>query len=205
MFRFIVLALTISYVCAGGYGGDFGGLRGGDFGGLRGGYSGGLALGNGYGAARAVHQTGPITAAIQSTRSYEVVPVALVQEAPIPQTIDVGANFQPVNMIFRTASSPLNLEQVHTPFAPQFHSSKSEDEASVVTHENYKPIIQEYREVIQPYRKIEQRVQPVIENVHTVVSKGEEFRAPLALAAPYSAPLLKAAPALPLFAKPNYK
>jgi len=201
MFRFVVLAVTLGCACAGDYGGDFGGLR-------AGGYSAGLALNAGYGA-RAVHH-GPITAAIQSTRSYEVYPVALNYEAPVPQTIEVQPNFQPVNMIFRTASSPLNVEQVHTPFAPQHQSTRSEDQPSVLTHETYKPVIQEYREVIQPYRKIEQRVQPVIEHVNTLLAKGEEYRAPAPLALPapaYSAPapLPLAAPVLPLVAKSSYR
>jgi len=203
MLRFVVLvALTITSVYASGYGavgglglsGGFGyggglGLRGGlGYGGGLGlsgglGYGGGLGLATGF--AGGYHgYAGIIPAAIQSTRSYEVVPVPLHYEAPIPQTIDIPPNVQPINMIFRTASSPLNVQQIHTPAAPQFESTRSEDEASILTHESYKPVIQKYLEVIQPFRQIEQRVQPVIENVHTVVAKGEEYHAPLALAAP---------------------
>ena len=104
-----------------------------------------------------------------------MVPVPVSYEAPIPQTIDIPPNFQPVNMIFRTASSPLNVQQLHTPAAPQYESTRSEDAPSVLTHESYKPVIQEYREVIQPFRKIEQRIEPVVEHVHTVVAKGENY------------------------------
>jgi hypothetical protein len=214
-----VLALTVSYAYAvpavglglgGGYGGGLalgGGYGGGlalskGFGGglaLDGGYGGGLALAGGYGAKGLV-QHGPAIhpAAIHSTRSYEVVPVALNYEAPIPQTIDVGPNIQPVEIIFRTQSSPLGLQQIHTPAAPEYESTKSEDQPSVLTHESYRPVIQNYREVIQPHRNIEQRVQPVIENVHTVVAKGEEYRA-----APVLAAKVLDAP-LPLLAKGGY-
>ena len=150
----------------------------------------GLGLGAGYGAPLALaggyarQAIGPVTAAVHSTRSYEVVPVPVSYEAAIPQTIDIPLNVQPINMIFRTQSSPLNVQQIHTPAAPTYQSSRSEDAPSVLTHESYKPVIQEYREVIQPFRKIEQRIEPVIEHVHTVVAKGEQYAAPVALAAP---------------------
>jgi len=185
MFRLTALLLTIGYVCAGGYGG-YGGSA---LLGVRSGF--GFGLGGGYGGVRSFNNYGPITAAVHSTRSYEVVPVPVHYEAPIAQTIEIPANIQPINMIFRTQSSPLNLQQIHTPSAPTYQSSRSEDAPSVLTHENYKPVIQEYREVIQPFRRIEQRIQPVIENVHTVVARGENY-APEPLAAP-----------LPLLARNN--
>lgn len=221
MFRFLLLIATITLASASGYGHGFAGgfgFKSAGFGhgyghGLGHGYGGfglggfgyghGLAFAHGYGP-RAVY-AGPINAAIQSTRTYEVVPVPLHYEAPVPQTIEVGPNIQPVNMIFRTQSSPLNLQQVHTPAAPQYESTRSEDAPSVLRHENYKPVIQEYKEVIQPYRRIEQHVQPVIENVHTVVAKGDDYRpaplvhAPAPLAYHEPAPLAIKAP-LPLLA-----
>ena len=196
MFRFVVLALTVSYVY--GYGQSAGlgfaakGLA----------LEAPLALNNGYGAVRAAVPVGPITAAIQSTRSYEVVPVALNYEAPVPQTIDVPANFQPLSMIWRTQSSPLNMEQIHTPAAGQHESTRSEDQPSVLTHESYKPVIQEFREVIQPQRKIEQRIEPVVEHVHTVVAKGEEYRAAQVLAAPLR---LEAPLAAKVLSKADYR
>jgi len=214
MFRFVVLTLTVSCVYASGYGGAVGGLgladtglNGGLIGGLGLGVAHeavglggcvngacGLGLKSGYGAvglaapvalaAPAYHHVGIIPAAIQSTRTYEVVPVALNYEAPVPQTIDVPANIQPINMIFRTASSPLLIDQIHTPAVGQHESTRSEDEPSVLTHESYKPVIQKYAEVIQPFREIEQKVLPVEEHVRTVVAKGEEYHAPLPLALP---------------------
>jgi hypothetical protein len=211
MFRFVVIALTVSQAFAGGYGGGFGGAPLGFAGGLSGGlglgYAAPLGLAGGYARSLPV---GPIPAAIQSTRTYEVVPVPSLFEAAVPQTIEVGPNIQPVNIVFRTQSSPLNLRQVHTPAAPQYESTRSEDAPSVLTHENHKTVVQNYVETIQPIRKIETRIQPVIENAHTVVARGEEYRqAPVALAAPaYDAlPLRAALPAplpLPLLGKSSH-
>ena len=186
--QFVVVALTVSYVYA--YGAASAGLAL-NAAPLSGGYGGSLGLSSGYATKQVV--TGPITAAIQSTRSYEVVPVALNYEAPVPQTIDVGPNVQPLAMIWRTQSSPLNVEQVHTPNGGQHESTRSEDAPSVLTHESYKPVIQEFREVIQPQRKIEQRIEPVVEHVHTVVARGEEYRAApvyAKAALPLAAPVL---------------
>ena len=209
--QFVVLALTVCSAYAyGGYGASAGlGLSLGGFNGglVKGGLidgglvNGGLGLGLlnkgcAYGGCGRALPIGPIDAAIQSTRSYEVIPVALPQELPVPQTIDVGPNVQPVDIIFRTQSSPMNVQQIHTPSAGVFESTRSEDEASVLTHESYRPVIQNYREVIQPFRNIEQRVEPVIEHVHTAVAQGTGYRqAPLALAGPV-APLGLAGPAL---------
>jgi len=211
MFKLVVLCLAIAYVNAGallrgfngGFGGGFGGLGGG-FGGLRGGFGGygaGLALAGGYATggyatARAV-PIGPITAAVQSRRTYEVLPLALPQEAPIPQLIEVDAPVQPVHFVFRSQSSPVFVQQVHTPGAGGYEATRSEDAPHHLVHENYKPIIQELREVIQPFRKVIQKIEPVQEEVHTIVAKGEpRYNLPLAapVAAPYGAPL--AAPIL---------
>jgi len=196
MFRFVVLALTVSCAFAAGYGA----VKGSNLGlarrvnlglgirtpvvapvasvapvalNLNQGFVAPVALNLNQGYVRQV-PVGPITAAIQSTRTYEVIPVALPYEAAIPQTIEVPQNVQPVNIIFRTQSSPLNLQQIHTPGVPQFESSQSQDENSVLTHDNYRTVVQKYNEVIQPIRKINQRINPVIENVHTAVAQGEQ-------------------------------
>jgi len=167
-------------------------LRAGGYGGA--GYGAGLALTNNYNA-RSV-PIGPVTAAIQSTRTYEVRPLALPQEPAIPQLIEVEPNEQPVQIVFRSQSSPVFVQQVHTPGAPgQYEATRSEDEPHQLVHEVYKPVIQELREVIQPFRKVIQKVEPVLEEVHTVVAKGEprlQAIAPLPYAAP--APILNAAP-----------
>jgi len=127
----------------------------------------------GFGLANAP-LAGPVPAAIQSHRSIEVTPVVLPQEPAVPQVIEVDGEEQPVQVIFRSASSRVLVQQVHTPGAPgQVEATRSEDEPHRVVHEVLRPVIQEVREVIQPYRRVTQEVRPVVEEIHTVVAKGE--------------------------------
>ena len=154
-----------------GYGGGYA-LSGG-----LGGYGGGLGLGNGLGLGLGYGGPGPLSAAIQSHRSYEVIPVSTHQEPAHAQIIDVEPIEQPVHVIFRTVSSPVLVQQIHTPGAPgQTEATHSEDEPHRVLHEVVRPVIQEVREVIQPYRRVTQEVRPVLEEVHTVVAKGDNSR-----------------------------
>jgi len=171
---------------------------------LAGGYGSGLALGGGYAAtlntgyAPALRSVpiGPVTAAVQSRRTYEVRPFNLPQEPAIPQLIEVEPNEQPIHFVFRSQSSPVFVQQVHTPSGPgQYEATRSEDAPHHLVHEVYKPIIQELREVIQPFRKVIQEVKPVLEEVHTVVAKGEPKLRVIAAPLPYAAPLAYAAPA----------
>ncbi len=166
----------MSLVVVGSHAGYAGG--GYDAGGLGGGFAGSIAFGaggvakGGYGAGYAA-APGPISAAIQSKRTYEVVPTPLHQEPAVPQIIEVEPSIQPVSVIFNSLSSPVHVKQIHTPGAPgQVESTKSEDQPHLVTHEVLRPVIQEVREVIQPYRRVVQEIKPVLEEVHTVVAKG---------------------------------
>ena len=181
-------------VLTGGFGGGLG-LGGGYGAGLAlgGGYGAGLALGGGYGVGRAV-PIGPVHAAVHSRRTYDVIPVPTTYDAPIPQVIEVGPNVQPVHFIFRSQSSPITVQQIHTPGVGGYEATRSEDAPHQLVHEVYKPIIQELRETIQPFRKIIQKVEPVQEEVHTVVAQGQPqlHAAPL----PYAAPAIRAAPLL---------
>jgi len=142
--------------------------------GLAGGIGGiGLAAGP-IGAVGLAGPVGPVPAAIQSRRTYEVRPVLLPQEPAVPQIIEVEPSEQPVQVVFRSVSSPVLVQQVHTPGAPgQVEATQSEDEPHRVVHEVLRPVIQEVREVIQPFRRVTQEVRPVLEEVHTVVAKGE--------------------------------
>jgi hypothetical protein len=175
MFKILVLSLVVVGSHAGYAGGALGGafagsLDSGAEGVAKGGY-GGYGLGLGYDAGHAA--PGPVSAAIQSKRTYEVVPTPLHQEAAVPQIIEVAPSIQPVKVVFRSISSPVHVKQIHTPGAPgQVESTKSEDELHRVTHEVMRPVLQEVREIIQPYRRVIQEVRPVLEEIHTVVAKG---------------------------------
>jgi len=215
--------LAITYCNAGAIAGGYGlgydtGYAGyGNALGLATGYAGGLGLATGYagkgaglglGLATGVINApiGPVSAAIQSRRTYEVVPSPLPQEPAVPQIIEVEPSIQPVQVIFRSISSPVQVQQIHTPGAPgQVESTNSEDQPHRVTHEVMRPVIQEVREVIQPYRRVVQEVRPVLEEVHTVVAKGHRENAviapaPAVVAAPVAAPV--AAVAAPVLAAP---
>ncbi|XP_054159722.1 uncharacterized protein LOC128957931 [Oppia nitens] len=116
----------------------------------------------------------PVSVAVNTKRTFEVVRVPVNHEIPVPQVIDVEPSLQPVQVVFRSASSPVHVQQFHTPGKPgRVESTQSEDEPHRVLHEVTRPVIQEVREVIQPYRRVIQEVRPVVEEVHTVVAKGE--------------------------------
>jgi len=91
-----------------------------------------------------------------------------------PTTIEVGANSVPLNIVFRSASSALNIQQQHEPAQGSTQETSSEDEPHRLVHSVKKPIIQEVREIITPMRKITQEIQPVKEEILTIVSRNEE-------------------------------
>ena len=120
--------------------------------------------GGGYGSA-------PVPASIQSyhrVQYYEVPSTGY----PRPTSIEVGANIIPLNLLFRSASSYLNVQQQHIGAPGSNQESSSEDEAHILRHTVTKPIYQEIREVITPYRKIIQEVRPVQEAIQTIVARG---------------------------------
>ena len=133
-----------------------------------------------------------------------------------PISVDVPANAVPVNLVFRSASSQLNVQQAHESATGSFHESSSEDEAHVLKHAVTKPVIQELREVITPFRRITQEVLPVQEQINTIVARNvgtyaqkaapatyvQQVAAPAATyvqqaAAPIQTKTLSALPALP--------
>ena len=129
-----------------------------------GGYGGGGYGGDGYSGA-------PIPAAIQSHHNihyYDVPSTGHVH----PTTVEVGASSVPLNILFRSASSNLNVQQYHEGARGTNQKTQSEDEAHVLKHTVKKPIYQEVREVISPYRKITQEIKPVQEEIETIVARG---------------------------------
>lgn len=102
-----------------------------------------------------------------------------------PQILEVEADHQPVQVVFKSLSTRVHVKQVHTPGARgQVETTASEDEPHIVRHQVMRPVIQEIREVIQPYRRVVQEIRPVLEEIHTVVAKGHREGS---LAAPYAA------------------
>src|SRR6218665_109094 len=141
---------------AGGYGGGFGGYGGGF-----GGYGGG-----GYGGHGAVVPAAVISH--HNIKHYDVPSSGHIY----PTTIDVPANVLPVNFIFRSASSMINVQQKHECASGSFKETHSQDEPHILKHTVTKPIIQEVREVISPFRRIQQTVEPVREEIMTMVARG---------------------------------
>jgi hypothetical protein len=89
-----------------------------------------------------------------------------------PTTVEVGAGAIPLNFLFRSSSSAINVQQQHEGGYGDTQHSQSEDEPHYLFHQVSKPIYQEVREVISPYRKIIQEIQPVQEDIQTIVARG---------------------------------
>jgi len=161
----------MAYCSAGGYGG----YSSGGYGGGGGGYGGGRAIGGGLAIGTGIaHSGGPVSAAIATRHSVEVIPVNVPQQQIQPQVIDIDSGDLPVILNFISRSSRVFAQQNHIPGEPgETQVSQSEDEPHRLTHEVVKPVIQEIREVITPYRRVVQEIRPVVEEVHTVVAKGE--------------------------------
>ena len=128
---------------------------------------------SGYGSSSGGYISGPIPAAIQSRHNIEYYDVPNSGYIK-PTSIEVGANPIPLNLLFRSASSALNVQQYHEGAKGSYQQSQSEDEAHVLKHMVTKPIYQEVREVISPYRKITQEIKPVYEEIKTIVARGQE-------------------------------
>src|SRR5690606_24489884 len=112
-----------------------------------------------------IHGTESIVpAAIISQHDVSHIPVPNIGYIR-PTTIDVPANIVPVNFIFRSASSVINVAHKHEGAQGSFRESHSRDDPHVLVHKVEKPIIQEVHEVISPYRKITQTIEPVQEQV----------------------------------------
>lgn len=91
-----------------------------------------------------------------------------------PVSIEIGASHIPVNFLFRSASSNLNVQQYHQGAKGSNQESQSEDEAHYLKHTVKKPVYQEVREIVSPYRKITQEVLPVNEEILTSIAKGTQ-------------------------------
>ncbi|XP_017487061.1 PREDICTED: pupal cuticle protein 36a-like [Rhagoletis zephyria] len=142
-----------------GYGGGGSGMssRGMSAGGGYGGGSGGGGM-SGYGMGGGGGQV--VQAAVQSKHQIEYRDVPSSQET-VPTTIEVGANSVPLNILFRSASSNLNIQQMHEGAGGSNQETSSEDEPHLLKHQVTKPIIQE-------------EIQPVQEEILTIVARGQD-------------------------------
>ncbi|KAH9404566.1 hypothetical protein TYRP_000392 [Tyrophagus putrescentiae] len=113
---------------------------------------------------------GPLSVPVFSQHSVQIVPVHV--EAPYlqPQLVSVEPSVSAIQLLFKTASSPLLVKQKHfaSPGAV-YQATQSADYPHVLRHVVHKPVLQEVREVIQPYRTITTQIQPVQERVHTIL------------------------------------
>lgn len=95
-----------------------------------------------------------------------------------PQLVELDTITAPVHFLFRSYSGPLLFEQVHMPAQVQkIHHTRSEEEAQVLSHQVYKPIIHELHEIIQPFRRVTQEIKPVKEEIRTIVLQEEKPQA----------------------------
>ncbi|KAH9388827.1 hypothetical protein TYRP_008174 [Tyrophagus putrescentiae] len=162
----IVISSFIVCATAGGYG-----SRGQSMGGMMSSYgmsSGGSNGGGGYGS-----DAGQVVqAAVHSRHEVKFYDVESSQEQQ-PITVEVGANSVPLNILFRSASSNLNIQQMHDSAQGSNQETSSEDEPHFLKHQVTKPIIQEVYERIVPSRKITQMIEPVKEEIITYVARDQ--------------------------------
>lgn len=119
-----------------------------------------------------------IDGTFMTKRYYELQPLTRL-DPPTEPIVSVDTGESPVQLVFRSHSSPIKVQQVHVPSEPlETQQTSSEDEPQRVLHKVLRPVIQEVREIIQPMRKITQEVRPVLEEINTIISKQankEEF------------------------------
>lgn len=158
------------YSGSGSASGEYGGGSLNGYGGSSGGGSFSMSADSNYGQSGGGQV---IPAAVQSRHQVEFRDVPSTGSVN-PTTIEVGANSVPLNILFRSASSNLNIQQAHDGAQGSTQETSSEDEPHRLIHSVTKPIIQEVREVITPYRKITQEIKPVQEEILTIVARGNE-------------------------------
>lgn len=88
-----------------------------------------------------------------------------------PTSVNVDSQPAPINLMYRTISSPVNIRHHHSSAAGSFRQTESVDEPHRHLHTVTKPIIQELREIITPQRIVRQQVQPVQEEIQTQVAR----------------------------------
>ncbi|CAG2120748.1 unnamed protein product, partial [Medioppia subpectinata] len=74
---------------------------------------GGHSFGHGFrqGHVGHVQNIGPVTAAVETRRTHQVIDVPTSQDVIQPSTLIIEPNILPVNIEFRSQSSPVNVNQ----------------------------------------------------------------------------------------------
>lgn len=85
-----------------------------------GGSSGGSSFGSttyggGGGGGGGSSGPGPVTTAIESSRTVEVKPIQVMSEQHEPQVVEVPSEDMPVTVHFKSQSSRVLVQQTHTP------------------------------------------------------------------------------------------
>lgn len=161
----MLVSALVAVVSANGYGGGYGGGNSYALQAASPSYGGGYSNGNSYGQV--------VNAAIQTRHTVEYRDVPTYNSVK-PTTIEVGASPIPIQILFRSASSNLNVRQAHDGARGSTQQTSSEDEPHRLVHSVTKPVVQEVREIITPFRKITQEIQPVQEEIITIVARGQE-------------------------------
>lgn len=129
-----------------------------------------------YGQSNYAQSSGPVYAAVQSTRNVQYVDGPSAQPAQ-PQTIVIGPSVQPLDFEFQSQSSPVNVRQTHIPSQPgPPQESSHTEEPDVLRQTITKPLIHEVHEEITPVRRISQVVNPVQEEINQLVTRGQQVQ-----------------------------
>lgn len=123
-----------------------------------------------------------VSAAVVSSRQVAFREFINPQPLSDPTNVFIDAPVSPVNLVYRSSSSPVSVQNLHQSNPGVFKQTSSVDEPHHTVHTVHKPVIQELHEIISPIRKVQQQVLPVQEQVQTVVSKA--VKPPVYLQAP---------------------
>lgn len=115
----------------------------------------------------------PVQVPVITSHDVQIVPVTVEVPPQRTQVVSVEPSGQSVHLVFKSASSPLSIQQQHVPSERTvYETTRTEEQPHVIRHEVFKPVVQELRETIQPYRHVTQEIKPVLEKVSILVPKG---------------------------------
>lgn len=77
---------------------------------------------------------GPIVVSVQSKHNVQYYDVPSTGNYAAPTDIEVSASAAPINLLFRSASSYINVKQLHQGAEGSNQESESEDEAHYLRH-----------------------------------------------------------------------